>query len=567
MTILPKLLAGTCALALIGTWQPAAAAEVSKTDASTEVVKASSDPAPITLDRTSRFCPVSMFSDGDDIVDLSGSTMPPCFDLAKGNDLLKLGRSDYPQGTKVYTGEGRDSVELTDHTDEVEDSDGRDAMIATFGGDDRITLKPSALGEDRQPLLETVVAPGTGYNQLLVGYKPGAPDRARRAQDIKVSLDAGSALKVEAGCGRFTDSQTYDIDVPNVPARTQLDAVVSGCGFALSGVEGSAGLQTEGGGLAISSDGDGRPSISSQTREGAGFLLDLSGSMNAPTIAWQGSGVASISLSGEIPYTGAASDLAPPAEADGNEAAPDWPEARPGVVSVSIDGDIAARIAGKGVKAGVDLSATKAIDIRLEDGARPEYLSLGALRVTIHWSPSLSDTEFPSIKLPASTPVYRISGQNISLSDTVDADLTRQKRIIQMQIDGNEKKLKSAKNTQQRASLETATASLQNRLDGLTAPYLSSAIKRYTWSKDPVEAHSARLVIEAGGEDAQECVSAWVNNRQVTGGTPIPLTKDDQIHVSVQSKAQSVPREGLTEIMLGDSDLAACQAAAVHAMK
>ena len=289
MTRIAPLMACAAAAALLG--GPAAAQDGSATGFSG---------AP-----NSAHCQFTYFTNAADHLDFQGGPGRRCFDLKGGDDILILNREAFPDGVRLSSGSGRDTVWTTDGDDVVLDPGADDREIRTYDGDDVIEIDMPA---DRDPWRgvearpRTDLFPGPGRNTVRIGKRLEMDDLPKASPDVWMTTASGAEDSVEAACGRHNVDAGYDLRSIEIPESARVSFDVSGCNLGVFGLYGDTDLDMQGGRLALQTysegfrvpDGDGLPAITGQVSGSLGLMLDIDKADPASSFSWEGPGSAFI---------------------------------------------------------------------------------------------------------------------------------------------------------------------------------------------------------------------------------------------------------------------------------
>lgn len=260
---------------------------------------------PFKAENNSPHCGFTYFTNGADNLVFRGSDANRCFDMKGGDDILILNREAFPNGVRVYSGSGRDTVWATDADDFVHDADGNNKEIRTFDGNDMIVVDVPI---EEDPLRtgvttgETRIFPGKGNNTIRIGRQIPNNSFVRRSPDAWITSEEGARDRVEATCGRPTTAGGFDIRSLIVPETSSISYETDGCSVGIFGLYGNADLMVSGGRLAVQTysegfripAGDTLPRLTGNIRGGIGLTLDIDRAHPDSLLHWEGSGNAFI---------------------------------------------------------------------------------------------------------------------------------------------------------------------------------------------------------------------------------------------------------------------------------
>ena len=251
--------------------------------------------------RNSPYCGFTFFGNGPDSLDFRGMQERRCFDMKGGDDVIILNRGEFPSGVQVFTGTGRDTVWATVGDDEITDPDGEDVDIRTFGGDDVVMIDTMI---DKDPFRgigstsRTDVSMGSGKNRLVIGGSIKSTAVSRYSPNIWMSTQAKASDTVEAVCGHPTLDGDFDLRTIEVAENSSIELSARGCHIGLFGLYGNAGIDMEGGRLALQTYSEGfrvaegvnQPTITGEVRGGMSLTMDMDKSSPASDFIWEGQG-------------------------------------------------------------------------------------------------------------------------------------------------------------------------------------------------------------------------------------------------------------------------------------
>jgi hypothetical protein len=253
--------------------------------------------------KNSPFCDYTYFTNAADNLDFKGTDIKRCFDLKGGDDVMILNRDAFPEGVRVYTGSGRDTVWTTGADDLVRDADGNDKEIRTFEGDDRIVMEVP-LDEDPYRGVEsterTDIYPGAGRNTIEISKEMGQNAFARYSPNIWLWTESDARDQLAATCGRQTLAGDFDVRSMEVPETSSVAYDIDGCNIGIFGLYGDADVNMLGGRLAVQTytdgyrvpSGDNLPRLTGQVSGGLALMLDINKSDPQTAFFWEGSGSA-----------------------------------------------------------------------------------------------------------------------------------------------------------------------------------------------------------------------------------------------------------------------------------
>lgn len=250
--------------------------------------------------KNSPFCDYTYFTNAADNLDFKGTDAKRCFDLKGGDDVMILNRDAFPEGVRVYTGSGRDTVWTTAADDLVRDADGNDKEIRTFEGDDRIVMEVPLEKDPYRGVASTErtdIFPGTGRNTVEISKERAQNAFARYSPNIWLWTESEAEDSVAATCGRQTLAGDFDIRSMEVPETSAIAYDVDGCNIGIFGLYGDADLNMLGGRLAIQTytdgyrvpSGDNLPRLTGHVSGGLSLMLDINKSDPQTSFFWEGS--------------------------------------------------------------------------------------------------------------------------------------------------------------------------------------------------------------------------------------------------------------------------------------
>lgn len=258
--------------------------------------------AEVMIDRNSQSCDFTFFSNGDDTLDLRGNTGSSCFDLKAGRDILSLDPENFPEGTRVFTGPGRDIVVLPDGPDYVVGYDDTDEEYVLRGGDDEVVIDGRLATGGRTPgtAPKTVIRPGSGQDRISFGMNGSEGVVRFRSPDLEIWGDEPGSTSFDGYCGRIVDDRFIDVTFPlNRPDRS-VDVRTDGCGLSFPRQSGPLNLYQEGGRLSLSMRRESAidpvvpATLSARVRDGSALALSVETAAGASNFEWQGYGLAAI---------------------------------------------------------------------------------------------------------------------------------------------------------------------------------------------------------------------------------------------------------------------------------
>lgn len=343
------------------------------------------------LSKNSFWCQASYFTNGADNLDFKGAKAKTCFDLKGGDDVLILPRAAYRDGVEIISGQGRDRVWASDGNDVVRDTDGRDAVIKTFDGDDRIEIETQIVQDPWREMTSTEATDifmGSGENLLRMGYAIADETLARRSPDLRIHTAPGARDRVEAQCGHHVVGDLQDITALDLPANAGLSLATQGCNLSLRGLEGNVEMRSDGGHLSVQTGFAARfqpreikaPRLDLEMKNGRRALLDIDRVSGRSRLDWTGKGPATVSLH--------------PRE-----------RAALGTWKILAQRDVSVNVSGAGFSGRMVMGSFSAVRLYLETSAPDMIFSLAAPVIEIDWSPAPGDG-FPTLKI----------GQSLTLS-------------------------------------------------------------------------------------------------------------------------------------------------------
>lgn len=336
------------------------------------------------LSKNSFWCQASYFTNGADNLDFKGAKTKTCFDLKGGDDVLILPRTAYPDGVEIISGQGRDRVWASDGDDVVRDTDGRDAVIKTFDGDDRIEIETQIVRDPRREMTSTEptdIFMGSGENLLRLGYAIADETLARRSPDLRIHTGQGARDRIEAQCGHHVIGDLQDITALDLPADAGLSLATQGCNLSLKGLEGNVEMRADGGQLSVQTGFAGRfqprepgaPRLDLDMKNGRRALLDIDRIAARSRLDWTGDGPATVSLHPrkQVPL---------------------------GTWKIMARRDVSVNVSGAGFAGQMVMGSLSAVRLYLETSTSEMAFSLAAPLIEIDWSPG-PGAQFPSLEI------------------------------------------------------------------------------------------------------------------------------------------------------------------------
>lgn len=195
----------------------------------------------------SHFCPLSFFTDGNDVLDLRAQVGAGCFDTGRGRDVLRIQPGDFPEGVVIVSGRGRSVLAVADSPAVVFDQEATAEEIRTGPRNDAIRLGLGFVGaEGFVQTPPTRIITGGGDDLVVIGSGTRPVQAPRLGANATIEPGVG-ALTVEAGCGRPMDADTIDATVSGAPEGARVYVQASGCGVSLRDHRASTILDQTGG--------------------------------------------------------------------------------------------------------------------------------------------------------------------------------------------------------------------------------------------------------------------------------------------------------------------------------
>lgn len=332
----------------------------------------------------SQYCVFSFFSDEGDIIDFSGSTGDSCFDTGRGRDKFALNPGDFPGGARVYSGSGRSTFRLSNGPTEFFDENSTAREVRAGSGNDTLRFGMDFVAEESRASImpETRVYPGGGNDVLIVGSGLRDALGPRNISNLLIFPQRGS-LGIEAGCGRFTDTDAIDFIVENAPRDARIGVQSQGCGVAMRNHSASTTLSQDGGrtSLVLRPFEIGTPVsvFEADIDNGSSLSAILIEPSENVVLDWQGYGSATVQVEALSPLSG-------------------------GSVMVSNAGFVFAGINAQEGSPSLSLISDEIVEVSLTGpGVGNVVLSIGAPEARLEWT---METLFPpSLSMPGSVEV------------------------------------------------------------------------------------------------------------------------------------------------------------------
>jgi hypothetical protein len=369
------------------------------------------------IERNSENCKFTFFSEGDDILDLRGKKGFPCFDLKSGRDILALDPGDYPTGTTVFTGPGRDIVVLPDGDDKVFAFNDEDEEYILRGGNDYVVIPgilatginiPGRAGR-------TIIKPGSGRDRIIFGDMSRAEIARMRSPNLEVWGNDPGNLKLEAVCGRYFDSRNIDVTFPENAHEKKVDVEAFGCGLSFPRQSGDLVLYQKGGRLNLTVQSDEwqeghRPSvIKAKIDNGTSLASGFQTSAKESVFSWHGQGLASFSAEFKKENMG-------------------------GKFEVSSDKYVYGVVDLSRGNAGFELVASNGIELTLKGALDANIMnfSLKSPSTVVSWYPEFG--RFPLVDTKGEVPVRVVKGKKKAAKDDVEGAIRSNDVLLMTEI-------------------------------------------------------------------------------------------------------------------------------------
>jgi hypothetical protein len=456
------------------------------------------------LEKNSKHCPFTLFSNDSDSLDLAGANEKACFDLKAGDDSLRIDPNSKFLSTSVFTGPGRDTVRLSNVSDRVETFDDRDAEIDLRGGDDELFITGVLAEGLANPgsSENTLIRTGAGSDVISFGSHDLDGLARLRSPELEIDPNGEGRLDLRMGCERYLDDRTFDVTVPASVKGKAIFANLSGCGASFAAQASPLKLEQVGGRLSIGVKAPHFGSVMQpvdvnvDVNNGSVFSGNFELTSRASSLSWQGFGLVTFKADFDGPNTG-------------------------GDFSFETEDKVFGEINLANGDASFNAHSGEKVEIVLK-GAMEDAdhrLNLLAPEVVISWTPEQGN--FPSIKIPSTGHITSYDG--FELNDTVetleaiswqDERRSEEHRMARLgdeaKMISKEKRREAARREEMQEYFAPSPYEARDKADQ-TRAYHSAAVRHIKIKRNAVEVADVELRIHRSNADG-ECYAALLRD-------------------------------------------------------